>query len=242
MKKLLVIFVLFITFFFCRPVPVHAFSFSGFFKSIFTRYFSPTYKINPDSNQDTSNYENNPVGIAKRVMPASADNDMKLLYITDVVRKYIAQSPLKNIPLAQCSGFSKPVTLYQFTAYIIRNYQTDLTKAEIETFLKTPDLAPPASAACLTQIWDNFYNTPQGSDLEKTESYQGNQIVREAIPEKLQSSPIVPGSSGKTTENDTKQNLDTLHGLMVPHQFSGQTVKERTKLFEGFLVPENQQK
>lgn len=242
MKKLLIVFVLFLALFFCRPVPARAFSLSEFFNSIFTKIFAPTYKINPDSGQDTLNYENNPVGIAKRVMPASADNDMKLLYITDVVRKYIAQSPLKNIPLAQCSGFDKPVTLYQFTAYIIKNYQTDLTKTEIETFLKTPDLAPAASAACLTQIWDNFYNTPQGSDLEKTESYQGNQLVREAIPEKLQSNPIPPGSAGQATQKDSQQNLDTLHALMVPDQFSGNTVKERTKLFEGFLVPENQQK
>ncbi|HPD44626.1 MAG TPA: hypothetical protein PK131_00370 [Candidatus Woesebacteria bacterium] len=239
MKRFLIILILISITFLTFPQPAAAFELADLI-NFFNKIFAPKYSINSTTPQQINEYVDNNVGVAKRIMPNSLDNNMKLQYIIDYVN-----NKAENIDnLGSCPGASGKVDLNQLAFFVLKNYQVPLDQMVINDFLdKNKNLVLQGSNACFNQIWNNFYNVPQGNDNEKTDSYQGNQVIREPIPEKSQTgSHLTPKSDKNIIKQDSQEKLDLLHRYLIPDQAMGKNTKERTRLFENFLTPEKEKK
>ena len=238
MKKLLTTLVIFITLFFMSTSSSYAFDFKKLLAPLFRNIIAPKYEVSSTSRQTSTSYSDNSVGLAKRVIPYSVDNEMKLQYISDYVTG--GKSNLKDI--SKCPGKDKSVDLLQLSIYVLKNYQVPLEKAKIDEWLETnKNTILQSDNNCFQIIFDNFYNTPQGSDPERASSLQGNQVIRQPIADKAQ---INDDNTQTIFTDNSSKNLDVLHRNMIPDRYigTGKSATEIKKLFEGFLVPEKEQK
>lgn len=207
---------------------------SSTFTGIFNSYIAPKFTIQPENDTvDTDYNSSNKKGIAKRAIPIAMDESMKIKYVESFIDGDFKDNP----KIATCN--STDIFLKDLIFYKLNNNSLPLSPDQKAKFLAdNPDLKQVASADCLDNVWSKFSNVPPENS---TDTLQGNQVIKEIIPQNSQLSQITSGKPDSKTREDTGVHTDLFHMNMIPNSMMPEKPKDRTTLFNKLMWPASQQ-